>query len=302
MSGISHLWVRVLSAFFSVVCVLPSFAQTGEVVDQSQIEANAFSAYQTQNFEGALSGYAQLFDALPERALRGLMGEGAAAYRLQDYALAQETFRQAAVIASTDAERAVALFNLGNSYYQTESADFAVEAYQQALLYQPEFAQAEHNLRLAKQLQQQQRQQQAQRQGQNGEGEQGESGQGQGAGERAGKLDVNQSYIGGAGEQNDQGDSTDRVLLPQKQDRTEFAVSADNSHQQPEVTSLAQKIAASQQPQQQIINRQQAERFALKLEAVDLQQQTLLQRMLEREEGFEARQTKPHEIPGVEPW
>ena len=299
MSRFSHLWKSLFLVLFGFVYVLPSLAQTPEALDRSEIEATAFSAYQAKNFEGALSGYAQLFDALPERALRGLMGEGAAAYRLQDYALAQEAFRQAAVVGRTDAERAVALFNLGNSYYQLESAEFAVEAYQQALLYQPEFAQAEHNLRLAKQLQQQQRQQQVQRQGQNGEGEQGESGQGQGAGERAGKLDVNQSYIGGAGEQNDQGDSTDRVILPQKQDRTQFAVSANDSHQQLEVTSLEKKIAASQQ---QIINRQQAERFALQLEGVDLQQQTLLQRMLEREEGFEARQTKPHEIPGVEPW
>lgn len=250
----------------------------------------AYKAYQANDFENALQAY-QSDDSFAAK-----MGAGAASYRLKAFELAVGAFQQAAVIAVKNQARSEALFNLGNSYFQLQAMPFAIEAYEQALLYQPEFEAAKQNLELAKQQLQQQIAQQ-QRQGQNGEGEQGENGQGQGAGERAGKLDMNQAMIGGAGQSNDSGSSPeDKTPLPEFENRVTFDLS------NPDTSLQLQDKGTTLSAQKIIINRQLAEQFERQLHSVDMNQKQLLKRLLEREEGFLADQAHPHNIPGIEPW
>lgn len=272
---------------------------SSNLLAQTTSEQMAYQAYKAKQFEQAQSAYEDVsgFD--------GMLGFGASAYRLQDYAQSAEAFRQAANYAKTDAQRAAALFNLGNSYLHlqglAQAVDYAIESYQQALLYQPDLQAAQHNLRIAQQLQQQKNQQALSQQGQSGEDQEGEGengkGQGQGAGERAGKLDLDGNYVGGAGEKFDAGDSTDRVFLPIEQAKTEFDLG--RTDHLPSAESSLDSLAGLQQ---QVIDRQRAEKFTLELQTMDLQQQTLLHRMLEREEGFQAKQATSQPIPGVEPW
>ena len=278
-------WVLGIGLLFA----LSTNALANSLIEEQSL---AYQAYQQKDYEQALSAYQQV------ESVEGLMGLGAAAYRLAELELAIDSFRQAAWLAPSDDQRAEALFNLGNSYFQGDLAPFAVEAYQQALRYRSDFPQAEHNLKLALQkLQQKQNQQR--RNGEAEQGEEGEQGVGQGAGEREGKLNMNQQFIGGAGEENDQeSDKKDaeKFVLPQQQDRAEWQLADHESFESRRAKEKKASIAQAN------IDRLRAEKFALQLQDLDLQQQELLQRLLEREEGFHARQAEPHNIPGVEPW
>lgn len=274
----------------SLLLTLPVFATASE--NTQDMAESAFRAYQQKQYDEALSFYqqAQGFDAS--------MGVGSAAYRLQDLQTSIISYRKAVWLAQNDHERAQALFNLGNSYFRMEMFALAVEAYQQALVYKSAYSDAQHNLKLAE-TELAQQIQKAQKEAEARQGEEGDQGQGQGAGEREGKLSMDQNYIGGAGEENDEDEKKEgeKMVLPQDQQRTEFVLKSQQSL--PELNSQA---SGRDKIRQQTINRQRAQKFALQLQELDLQQQALLQRMLEREEGFHARQEKSHPIPGVEPW
>ena len=256
-----------------------------------------FDFYQNQQYDRALEAYQLAAENPqdPEQAEMALIGVGSSAYRLKESGLAIESFKQAAKIASSDQKRAQALFNLGNAYMQAQIANYAVEAYQQALLYQPDFPDAKHNLAIAMQ---QNQAQQPQQQGQNGEGEQGQTGQGQGAGEREGKLDLGQNFIGGAGQKQDEGESPDaQVQLPESQNRTQFNLAEETGN-----LKVNSAMQMAEGVHQQTVNKLKADKFLMELETKDFNQQLLLKRLMEREEGFFADQKTAHEIPGVDPW
>jgi hypothetical protein len=58
------------------------------------------------------------------------------------------------------------------------------------------------------------------------------------------------------------------------------------------------RLALIEQAQRQ----QRAEAFEQRVLALKDEQKILLQRLFEREEGFDAPQAHPHPIPGVQPW
>lgn len=281
------------SILSGVTFLIATFGMSSTPLANSQFLQQGYDQYQQQEFATALDSYQQANRTVETH--QALMGIGSAAYRLDQSMLAVEAFKQAAVIAKSSSDRAQALFNLGNSYLQLNANDYAVEAYQQALLYQPDLSAAQHNLALAQQ-QQAMQQRQLQRQGRNGEGERGD--QGQGAGEREGKLDLSKNYVGGAGEQQDSGDSAEQTrVLPQQRNTPAFSLEVTDSALQ--VNSLQETLSVVHK---KTANRQQAEKFLLELQGKTLHQQRLLKRLIEREAGFYADQTQPHEIPGVDPW
>jgi Ca-activated chloride channel homolog len=93
--------------------------------------------------------------------------KGNAAYRAQDYAAAERSYRQL--------DTADAAYNLGNSLAQQQKYQQAIEAYQQALAKNPELTKAQQNLNAVKKALEQQQQNQQQK----GEGEQQEQQQGE---------------------------------------------------------------------------------------------------------------------------
>lgn len=93
--------------------------------------------------------------------------KGNAAYRAQDYAAAEQSYRQL--------DTADAAYNLGNSLAQQQKYQQAIEAYQQALAKNPELTKAQQNLNAVKKALEQQQQNQQQK----GEGEQQEQQQGE---------------------------------------------------------------------------------------------------------------------------
>ncbi|WP_321277322.1 tetratricopeptide repeat protein [Thiomicrorhabdus indica] len=283
--------VVIFMLFYVLLLVSRPLLATSDDLQQG------FQFYENKQYENALEAYQTVTESTPEAEQyeMALMGAGSSAYRLKESGLAIESFKQVAKVAATDQIRAQALFNLGNAYMQAQIANYAVEAYQQALIYQPEFPDAKYNLAIAMQ---QKLAQQPQQRGQSGRGEKGQTGQGQGAGEREGKLDLGQNFIGGAGQKQDEGGSPDeQVQLPESQNRTQFDLHSKTSELQ--VNSAGQ---ATEGVHQQTVNKLKAEKFLMELETKDFNQQLLLKRLMEREEGFFADQKTAHEIPGVDPW
>jgi Ca-activated chloride channel homolog len=102
----------------------------------------AYAAYQSHKFALAQAIYAQL----PGYSAR--MGEGASAYRLKAYPYAIRQFTAALLCASTDDQRADALFDLGNSAYLAGHYRAAADAYLGVLRYRKD-QRARANLALA---------------------------------------------------------------------------------------------------------------------------------------------------------
>jgi Ca-activated chloride channel family protein len=247
----------------------------------------AYEAFQSQDYDTAQETYNEL------STYQGLFGAGAAAYRNKDFESSVAYFREAAVLGLTDTERAQALFNLGNSYYQAGLLPQAIEAYEQALVYQPDYDKAKHNLALAKrQRQRQSGQQQNEEQG-DGQGEGTTSRDADGAfygGQRPNPDEVGEGASGDAPEGEKDGRE---FVLPDQPEGTDFSL---ESGSQMQLNDTANAILDQQQRVRRI------EQFEHDMQKVDDNQSLLLKNLFEREEGFQASQDEPHPLPGVKPW
>ncbi len=90
----------------------------------------------------------ELYSAIHNYA--GYIGLGNSAYQLQQWQLAIDAFTQAIAVAEGDPQKAIAAYNLGNALIQNGQLEEAKNAYQQTLVWQPGFAKANHNLALLK--------------------------------------------------------------------------------------------------------------------------------------------------------
>lgn len=109
--------------------------------------------YNDQKYGSALNSYQEILKEDPNNQ-QALFNAGNAYYRLNDYTLAEETYKQAAQ-AQGDLSQS-ALFNLGNAYYRAGDRQKAIESYKAAVLKNPKDKEAIHNLQLAMQQEQQQ--------------------------------------------------------------------------------------------------------------------------------------------------
>jgi Ca-activated chloride channel family protein len=113
-------------------------------------EALAWQAWQHKQYASAQALYTQV------GGYAGQMGAGAAAWRLADYAAAARHFGAALLLAADDAQRADALYNLGNAHYGQGQYQTAIEAYESVLRMRPADAKARTNLGWAIQRQRRQ--------------------------------------------------------------------------------------------------------------------------------------------------
>lgn len=102
-------------------------------------DPDAYQSYRQQDYLLAQQLYAR------QDGWAARMGEGASAYRRKDYGYAVKQFTEALLLARTPAERADALFNLGNSHYLAGNKTAALDALQGVLRYR-EDARARANL------------------------------------------------------------------------------------------------------------------------------------------------------------
>ncbi|QCU89202.1 VWA domain-containing protein [Thiomicrorhabdus sediminis] len=288
----SLLTVLLLSGFGATAITYsePSFAAPEE---EQALLNEAYQAFESQAYEQSQSLYDRVtnFD--------GWFGAGAAAYKNADMEAAVIYFRQAAWQAPNDSLRAQALYNLGNSYYQANLLELAIESFQQALVYQSPYVKAKHNLELAQRRYQLEIAVKKQQQSDDGEEQDG-----------SGKKDNQGAFYGGQKPSNDStndglgADDIDGAtgakdyVLPQAQTVTELGLTAKRNQLQLNANAANSSNAVWQAQH----NQRRAEKLEAQLQQLKDDQQALLIRLFEREEGFEATQDKAHPVPGVQPW
>jgi len=274
----------------------PSYAQstTSQLTPSLQ---QAYNAYHAKNYTLAQT----LYDQIPN--YHGWFGAGSSAYKAGDLEAAVLYFRQAAWSAKSDHERAKSLFNLGNSYYQANLLELAIESYQQALVYQPKYDKAELNLQLTLKRKAIEDRGKTSQKDQEGDEEGSKSRDNKGAfygGQKPSSSDSKEQGFGSDGDSPQRDQSGNKVILPPTGSETDYSLSSHANTLQLNAdgsTASQANIILIQQQQ-----RQRAEAFKHELQQLEDDQKTLLKRLFEREAGFHAPQEKAHPIPGVQPW
>lgn len=153
------LWLHKRGALTVFVLVL--FMPKAEAFEWSDLwqtqQQKAQESYQQGDYSSAWQNF------------EDPLWKGNAAYKAEDYAAAEQSYRQL--------DTADSLYNLGNSLAQQKKYQDAIEAYQQALTKNPELDKAQQNMNTVKKALEQQEQQQK------GEGEQQDQQQGDPSGE-----------------------------------------------------------------------------------------------------------------------
>jgi len=140
------------------VVALAGCGQSAETLNNKGNEAFA-----GQDYEGALTAYLGAQEDVPEMA-EPHYNAANSHYRMEDYQQAQQEIEQALV--GEESQQALdqhSYYNLGNTFFQAQQFEPAIEAYKEALRLNPDDLQAKQNLELAlRQLQQQEQEQQKQ--------------------------------------------------------------------------------------------------------------------------------------------
>ncbi len=140
-----------------------SLAACGNSAEKLNNEGN--EAYAQQAYEDALASYQSAQIENPE-LMEPRYNAANTLYRAGDYAGALEELQKALALADIEGEdqpleiAQASFFNAGNSSYNAQELDAAIDAYRRALLLNPDDLDAKYNLELALQQQQQQEQEQ----------------------------------------------------------------------------------------------------------------------------------------------
>jgi len=154
--------LRVIeSRRFSLIALL---ALTGVIMTAcgspaEKLNQEGNEAFAKQAYEEALAAYQTAQIEAPEMA-EPYYNAANSLYRQGKYAEALEQMQQALSFAQDEALAQNSRFNMGNTAYNTQEWEPAVESYKQALLLNPDDPDAKYNLELALQQQQQQEEQQ----------------------------------------------------------------------------------------------------------------------------------------------
>ncbi|GAA0667603.1 VWA domain-containing protein [Rheinheimera tangshanensis] len=217
------LWLHKRGALTVFVLVL--FMPKAEAFEWSDL-------WQTQQ-QKAQQAYQQGDYATAWQRFEDPLWKGNAAYKAQDYAAAEQSYRQL--------DTADALYNLGNSLAQQQKYQQAIEAYEQTLTKNPQFEKAQQNLDTVKKALEQQKQQQQQQQQQKGDGEQQDQQQEDQSGDQSGEK----AEGSGSKQQSKEQQSSEQQSAEQGND------AASQKDQPPGQTEQQQKQQEQQQASEQ---------------------------------------------------
>ncbi len=142
---------------FSAVGLLLVSSATAEEIDKKLISEQAYKAYQVGNYERALSLYNKIGEKMPAPVAELEFNKGAVRYRMGEFEDAAKDFDNA-LTSENQATTQNSHFNLGNTYFQGQQYDKAVEQYKEALKLDPADTDSKYNLELAlHQLQEQEK-------------------------------------------------------------------------------------------------------------------------------------------------
>lgn len=232
------LWLHKRGAL-SVVALL-MFMPQAEAFDWS-------SLWQTQQ-QKAQQAYEQGDYSTAWQEFEDPLWKGNAAYRAQDYAAAEKSYRQS--------DSADSLYNLGNSLAQQQKYQQALDAYQQALTKNPQLDKARQNIEAVKKALEQQQQQQQQ-----GEGESQSQQQNEHAGDQSGqegegsgsKQQSTQQSSAQSSEQQSAGQANDAASQKDQ-------APGQTQQQQPQQSAQQQQQAAQQETDEQAAQQNQQQK------------------------------------------
>ena len=203
-------------------------------------------AFAKADYETALQKYLQAQNELPELA-EPLYNAANVSYRQQDYEAARQRLESALPLADKELGKDV-FFNLGNTYYQTEQYDLAVEAYKAVLRLNPDDQDAKYNLELSlqkleEQEQQQQEQQDQQDQQQNDQDAEQDQSQDQQSGDQNDQSQ-DQNQDGSSAEDQDQ--TSDDQQSSENDQSAQDESQADNQNENQTQSGTPFKLTAEQ--------------------------------------------------------
>jgi Ca-activated chloride channel family protein len=140
LTRFTHAGILLLSLSAGLLHNIDASAQ----VLTADNENKAYIAYTDKNYSEAMDIYAIHTGYIAR------MGEGSSAYKLKDHARAITQFTQAFLVAETDMQRANALYNLANSFFQVKNYASARTTYEDVLRYHQLHQHAQANLEFVK--------------------------------------------------------------------------------------------------------------------------------------------------------
>ncbi|KAG1665693.1 hypothetical protein GQR58_019193 [Nymphon striatum] len=217
--------------------------------------------------------------------------EGIKAYRSEKYKKAEKQFISTVYNAKNDEERARALHNLGNSYFQQGDYVAAIQVFQDSLTYRPKNKATLQNLELGKTVQRilenrllQQITDEALYEGNRLE-------------RLSNQLDWDQDSTKTWGESTNKKTNSGLPKLPLNDDQLKILVSKGLQRlEQDGGIGNNKNIKERYQRQQSLIEAQIA------LQQIEDNPTQFWKRLFEIEEGFPGSLEKPKEVPGVSPW
>ncbi len=225
-----------------------------------------------------------------KHAARSAMQAGIQAYREDQFDLAIKQFSQAVFDSKTDVERARALHNLGNSYFQQADYIAAAQVYRDALRYRKQHQATRQNLVLAERVQVALEEQLALQQQSLNEGESQVDGNRLEA--IGNDLNWDQDSTKTSGESRNKS-ASGLPLMPIQSETLRHLVSKGLQRLGEQgVNNFSEEIRRKQSLAEAQIAMQQ----------MDDNPAVFWKRLFEIEEGFPGSLEKPKEIPGVQPW
>lgn len=149
---------KLLITLVFISVILPVWGQSERPYIREGNEQYANGAY-----ENAEVSYRRALDLNPE-SFEASVNLGNALYKQQKYQDAMQQYQTVGEKELTAAQKAELFYNIGNAHFNAKELEKSIEAYKNALRYNPSDREARYNLAKAQQQLQQQQQQQQQQQ------------------------------------------------------------------------------------------------------------------------------------------
>ena len=254
-------------------------------------EQSAYRAYKDKKYTQAENLYKNI------RGYHSLYGQGSSLYKMGHFKEAIKQFSKAVVKATTDSQRANALYNLANSYFRSGDFSSAINTYKDVLNYQPENTASLYNMNVSRILRKNIERRLKEREKTITTQRQGRGARSQNAADGT-ELSENTSVSMGDNKSqlNDQiplpnlpdiNEDTVKKLLLTGLENVQFAEDDETFNRQSKYTTNT------------IINLTKAQQ---QLNIISDSQHLLWKRLFEIEEGFPAPVEKARTLPGVDPW
>ncbi len=269
---------RLSAGITATVMIAGMLVLSTHVMADDALLRDAYQSLQTRQFADADKIYEQV------SGYDGRFGQGVSIYRLGDYSGAINQFTQAALQADTDRQRAMALYNLGNAYFQTGNYKAAIRVYRDVLAYDAHFTPASKNLALSEELQKiveirlQQQKAKAARSGRGSRAQQSEE-----------NIAIDNNALASLDDVEDDNRQTQRLselyetLLEKGIEYADLAAKSTD--------------ATDSYSRRQALNEAQ-----LIMQALENRPELLWKRIFELEYGFAAPQDQPASVAGIKPW